>query len=578
MSVTRRFYRYLKPHGGRISWALSAMLLVALINGLSVLLLKPIVDKIFISRDFGMLWLAVIGVPLLIALKTAASYVQNYMMSWLGQRVCQELREDLFRQIHALPLGYYSSHRSGEVLTRATGDLFVVQSALTSLPLYLVRDSLTVLILLVSLFYLDWHFALLSLIGVPLMAAVFIVLSRKMRAASLISQSLMSRIHQRFEEGIHAAATIRAFNYEEGTIAKFKEENDSFFAPTMSYLRATALAAPLMELSGAVVAAAILYFGGCEVILGRMTPGEFFAFLGAFFAAYAPIKNLARSNSELQRALASSERIFQLLDEHPASLLAPGAAAFTGLKAEIRFDRVFFRYPGRTEPALKGVSFSIPKGKRTALVGRSGSGKTTISQLLLRLHDIPEGDGAILFDGIDARRIDAHRLRSEIAVVGQDTTLFDDTVFANVALGRDVVTLSEVERACRIAGADGFIAGLPDGYQTRVGDWGHALSAGQRQKIGIARVVLRDPSILVLDEATASLDPSSEAELLAALGPLLEGRTVIFIAHKVSALPHCDQIVVLNQGELAELGGHAELLKRDGFYKKMFELQEASLP
>jgi subfamily B ATP-binding cassette protein MsbA len=383
----------------------------------------------------------------------------------------------------------------------------------------------------------------------------------------------MGRITQRFQESMQAMPMIRAFNYEEGVLARFQEENDSFFAPTMTYLRATALSGPLLELCGGMIAALILYFGGCEVIAGVMTPGAFFAFLGAFFAAYAPIKNLARSNSELQRALASAQRVFQILEEpvDAKALAKPAAQPFSGLEKALELQAVWFRYPGHDDFALKGVDLSVARGRRVALVGPSGSGKTTIAQLLVRLHD-PER-GRVLFDGRDAKDLELKSLRSSVGVVAQETALFSDTVFENVVLGRQVVTVSQVERACELSGAAEFISRLPQGYQTRLGDGGAALSSGQRQKLAIARVILKDPSILILDEATANLDAASESEVLAALERQFLGRTVIMIAHKLSALPRCDEIFVLSQGTMVESGTHDRLLAKNGLYRRLFELQ-----
>lgn len=574
MSPVAGVLRYLKPYRLRVGYAIFAMLVVAGFNGASILILKPIVDHVLIARDFTMLWVAVVALPLLVALKTAFSYVQNYTMSWLGQRVTQDLRSDLFRHVLALPLDAFDRQASGEILSRVSTDLSVVQTAMNTLPLYLVRDSMTVLVLLGTLFYLDRRFAALSLLGVPLIAVVLLVLSRKMRETSHQAQSIAARLAQRFQDSVLGIAVVKAFNYEDALLEKFEGENDSFFAPMMSYLRATAVSAPLMELCGGIVAAFILYFGGREVILGRLTPGAFFAFLGAFFAAYAPVKNVARSNSELQRALASAERLFALLELHPSSPRAKRRKpeSFGGLKSEIRFEDVCFTYKGAAEPALKNLSFTLKKGEHVAVVGPSGSGKSTIAKLLLRLHD--PSSGRILIDGRDSREIDPRDLRSETGLVGQDAALFNDSVFENVALGRHPCTVSEIERACALAGAAAFIARLPGGYAARLGEHGVELSTGQRQKLAIARVVLKDPSILVLDEATANLDGPAEAEVVAALEKLFAGRTVVTIAHKLSAVPRADRALVLSGGELAEEGTHAELWSANGLYRKLYELQE----
>jgi subfamily B ATP-binding cassette protein MsbA len=298
---------------------------VAAFNGGVVLLLKPIVDRILIAHDLSMLWLTVAAVPLLMAGKTTMSYVQNYLMSWVGQSVVQNLREDLFRHLLASPYGEGErlpfgggGPRAAEILSRVTNDLAIVQAELVSVPLYLIRDSMTLVVLTGALFYLDWRFALIALTGTPLTAVAFVVLSRKMRRSSLQSQAMMARLTDRFENGLREAFAAKPSGHGEAALAEFQAMNARFFSLMMRYLRATALAAPLMELCGSFVIAALLYFGGTAVIAGRMTAGAFFAFLGAVFSAYAPVKNLARTNSDLQRALASGDRIFELLDQAPA--------------------------------------------------------------------------------------------------------------------------------------------------------------------------------------------------------------------------------------------------------------------
>ncbi|MCR4294495.1 MAG: ABC transporter ATP-binding protein/permease, partial [Elusimicrobia bacterium] len=554
-------------------WACLAMTGVSAINGLGILLLKPIVDEVFIAKDLRMLALAVAGVPLLVALKAVASYIQNYLMSWIGQRVSQQIREDLFRHLHLLPLEFYSGLRGSDVLSRVTGDLTLVQSALTALPVYLIRDSLTVLFLVSTLFMLDWRFALLAALGSPLSLAALWVLSRKMRDASRQSQIAVDRLHHRFQESVQGMMTVKAFNYEAGATEKFQEENESFFQPMMRYLRATALMNPLLELGASVMVAAVVWFGGREVINGRMTPGAFFAFMGALLAAYAPIKNLARVNAEGQRAWASAERLFQILDEKTA-VPRKRMPNFRRLGAAIRLEGVGFRYPGARSWAVRGLTLEIPKGGRTAIVGPNGCGKTTITKLLLRLHDPQEG--RITFDGVDARELDASSIRARAGLVSADAVLFNDTVFQNLALGRKIVALSEVEAAVRAVGASEFVASLPEGYQTTLGDWGFSLSFGQRQKMAIARMLVKDPDIVVLDEATAHLDGAAREEVLAVLGTALAGRTVVTIAHDLASVAPADKIFVLNNGGLAESGTHAELMASRGLYRRLFELQSAA--
>ena len=575
MSASRRFGRYLRPYLGRFAWACLAMTVVSAFNGLSILLLKPIVDQVFIGRDVGMLWLAVVGVPLLVILKSVASYAQNYLMSWIGQKVTQQIREDLFRHLHDLPLEYYSGRKGADVLSRVNGDLTLVQAALTTLPVYAIRDSLTVLFLLAALFKLDWRFAGLALLGSPLSLGALYVLSRKTREASRQAQIAVDRLHHRFQESVQGMLVIKAYNYEPGATEKFQEENAAFFEPMMRYLRATALMTPMLEVGASVIVAAIIFYGGREVMAGRMTPGAFFAFLGGMTAAYAPVKNLARTNADAQRAWTGVERLFLVLDEKAASSKRR-KPDFPGLKSGIRLEAAGFRYPGARAWALRGLELEIPRGARVALVGPSGCGKSTLARMLLRLHDPSEG--RMLLDGADARGFDPASVRARAGLVTAESSLFNETVFQNVALGRAVATLSEVERACRAVGAAEFVEALPEGYQTMLGEWGFSLSAGQRQKLALARVLLRDPELVVLDEATAHLDGPAEKEVLAALEKVLAGRTVVTIAHQLRPVIQADRIAVLSGGAVVEEGTHAALMSARGLYRRLFDLEDAARP
>jgi subfamily B ATP-binding cassette protein MsbA len=575
VSASKRFGRYLRPYLGRFAWACLAMLLVSAFNGFVVLLLKPIVDRIFIARDAEMLRLIVVAVPLLVILKSVASYAQNYLMSWIGQKVTQQIREDLFRHLHELPLEFYSGRKGSDVLSLVDGDLTLVQAALTTLPVYAIRDTLTAVFLTVALFSLDWRFAGLALLGSPLSLAALYVLSRKMRESSRQAQIAVDRLHHRFQESVQGMLVLKAYNYESGATEKFQEENEAFFQPMMRYLRATALMTPLMEVGASVIVAAILFFGGREVLHAHMTPGAFFAFLGGMVAAYAPIKNLARTNADAQRAWTGVERLFHLLDEKAA---APKRRKpdFPGLKTSIVLEGVGFRYPGARGWALRGLNLEFPKGTRTALVGPNGCGKSTLARLLLRLHDPSEG--RLLLDGADAKGFDPASLRARAGLVTPESSLFNDTVFQNVALGRAVTTLAEVERACRAVGAADFVEALPEGYQTLLGDWGFSLSAGQRQKLALARVLLRDPELVVLDEATAHLDGPAEKEVLAALERVLPGRTVVTIAHQLRPVIQADRIAVMNAGKAVETGTHEELMSAGGLYRRLFDLEDAGDP
>ncbi|MEK7656981.1 MAG: ABC transporter ATP-binding protein, partial [Elusimicrobiota bacterium] len=349
-----------------------AMVLVSGFNGATVWLLKPVVDKVFIQRDARMLRWVLLAVPVLFFCKMVLNYTQVYLMCWISQKATRELRGLLFRRLHELSMDFFWRSRSGELLSRVTSDLANVQSALQFTPLFLVREGFTALVLIASLFFLNWRFATLALITVPLAGSVLYFTGRKMRQASARGQEILADLYHRFQESIQGMLVVKAFNYEAGAIAKFDAENEAFFSQMMRYLRATALSGPLMEFLGSLVLTLILYFGGREILGQRMTPGEFMVFFGCLFAAYTPIKNLANLNAEVQRGTASAQRIFEVLDEKPSVDESPSPAAFEGVRRGIAFEGVGFRYPDRDAWALKEAVIDVRRGETVAIVGPSG--------------------------------------------------------------------------------------------------------------------------------------------------------------------------------------------------------------
>jgi subfamily B ATP-binding cassette protein MsbA len=565
----------LRPYAGRFAAAAVAMGFVAATNGAGAYLLKPIVDDAFVSKNVAKLNWVVIALPLIFLLRTGAAYIQNYLMSYIGQSVTQDLRRDLFAHLHTLSMDFFWRNRSGELLSRATNDLTQLESTLHFVPLYFIRDSLTVVALAVVLVMLEVRFAAVALAGLPLVGLVIYVLGKKMRDASIKSQRLMAELYQKFQESLQGILVIKAFNYESGAAKRFDAENRRFYDQMMRYLRATALAGPLTEMLGGLVLAAIIYFAGRQILAGTLTPGAFFSFLACFFAAYAPTKNLARSNAELQRGLAGASRIFEVLDTKPTVIETKGGLVCRGIQSSLELKDISFRYPERETWALKGASLSVGRGQMVGLVGPSGGGKSTIVQLLLRLVDPAEGK--VLLDGEPLAAYDTASLRAQIGLVTQETVLFHDTIAANVALGRPEASEEEIAEACRLADADGFVRQLPEGYRTVVGDRGVKLSGGQRQRLAIARALLKRPPILLLDEATSNLDSESEAAVQRALERALAGRTVIQIAHRLSTVQNADRIFVLSQGAVVESGRHDELLRLDGVYAKLYRIQSQGI-
>lgn len=572
----RRLWPYLAPHRLRFLQACLVMLGVAALNSLTVWMLQPIVDHVLISKQPELLYGLVALIPTVFFVKMILTYIQSYLMSWLGQRITQQLRDDLFRHLHELSMDYFWKRKSGEILSRLTNDLKSLQDGLHFAPLYIVRDTMTVAGLLCVMFYLNWKFALTALIAIPVAGAVLMVLGKKLRAASSKSQEIMGEIYHRFQESLQGMLVVKAYSYEQGAIRKFSDENASLFDQMMRYFRATALSGPLMEFLGSLILAAIVLQAGRAIIRQEMSTGAFFTFLGAFFAAYAPIKNLSQLNATLQMALSGADRIFQVLDEKPSVPENPKPKMFSGLKLGIEFQNVSFRYPERDHWALRGINLKIPAGEVLGVAGPSGSGKTTMVHLLLRLFD--PNEGRILIDGIDLRDYSTQALRRQLGMVTQDTVLFNDSVAGNIALSKPGATDEDVKRALKVADALEFVTELAEGADTALGDRGLRLSGGQRQRIAIARAVLREPSLLILDEATSNLDATSEKSVQAALERLYKGRTVILIAHRLSTLQSADRIAVFHRGELVESGRHGQLLTQGGVYATLFKFQQLEPP
>jgi subfamily B ATP-binding cassette protein MsbA len=572
MTSYERIKPYLRPHLGRCIQAVVVMICVAALNGAMVWVVKPAVDDVFISKDPTKLLRVILMIPSIFFLKMIFTYAQSYLMAWLGQRVVQELREDLFCHLHELSMDFYWKSKSGDVLSRLTNDLTRLGDALQFVPLYVVRDSATVIVLLGVMFYIHWQFAITALIAIPVAGAVLGILGRKLRSSGRRSQEITGEIYHRFQESLQGMLVVKAFNYEKGAIAKFRQENDSLFSQMMRYFRATALSGPLMEFLGSFIMAAVVYQGGREIIAGRMTPGSFFTFLGSFFAAYAPIKNLSQLNASLQLGLASADRIFQVMDEKPSVTDKADAVPFSKLDAGISLEKVSFKYPGRDLWALKNVTLAVKRGEVVAVAGPSGSGKTTLVHLLLRLFDPTEG--AITIDGRDLRDYATRSLREHVGLVTQETILFNDTVAGNVAIGKDGASREEIKEALKVADALDFVMRMPQGLDTPLGERGLQLSGGQRQRIAIARAVLKNPALLILDEATSNLDAGSERSVQDSLEKLYPGRTVLIIAHRLSTLAKADRIIVMHHGEVKESGTHSELLSSGGVYATLYKFQQ----
>ena len=569
--LTRALLAYLGPYKSRLYQAAVSMVILAAIKNLIIYISGPVIKGVFMDRNAHLLQLVVLGLPLLFVLRMTVEYVNGYLMSWIGQRAVQDIRSDLFDHIHRLSLEFYWRRRSSDVMSRVINDLNNVQSTVQFIPLYGIRDSLTVVGCVAVLFYINWRLALISMIVLPAVAAILGVLGRKMRKASAESNVRVGEISHRFQESLQGITVVKAFNYEDQAIARFRVANDAYFSKMMRYLRATALSGPVMEFVSGMVMVAILYMSGKAIFSGTMSTANFFSFLMGYLTAYGPIKNIGNMNSKLQQGMAAWERIYQILEEKPAVVVKTETKNIDRLEGRIEFRGVNYKYPSRETQVLKDLSFSIAPGEVAAFVGPSGSGKTTIVHMLLRFFD--PVSGSILLDGHDMTDLDTTDLRAHMGLVTQDTILFDDTVYKNITIGRPGASMDEVVEAAKAADAHAFISSMPQGYETVLGERGVKLSGGQRQRLAIARAIIKRPKILLLDEATSNLDTNSEQAVQAAIERILGGRTVVMVAHRLSTVKNADKIFVLKKGELAETGTHQELLKLGGIYKGLYEAQ-----
>ena len=459
-------------------------------------------------------------------------------------------------------------------MSRLTHDTTILQNSIGQVPVQVIRDGLTLIFLLGTIFYLHWKFALFTLFLFPIAAIPVAVLGKKMRNSGKQIQIRMADLFMAIQEGITGNVITKIFCKEKDEIKRFEKENQHYYSETMRWVRADVLGSPIMEFLGSIAAVFLLWFGGKDVINGVWTTGSFFSFLGASISAYKPVKEFTNVNSRIQQGLACAERVFEILDEKPTVQEINNPIEFIEFKNEIFYDHIHFSYDHQI-PILKNIYLRIKKGEILAMVGPSGSGKTTLTQLLPRLFDCVKG--SILIDQIDIKSLSLESLRKQIGMVTQENILFNETVKYNLLYGKgsnaENIEMSEIEQAAKIANAHDFIQELPQGYNTIIGERGIKLSGGQRQRLSIARAVLKNPPILILDEATSALDNESEKLVQQALERLMEHRTVLVIAHRLSTIRKAHRIIVIHEGSIVEEGTHSSLLQQSGLYKKLYETE-----
>jgi ATP-binding cassette, subfamily B, bacterial MsbA len=563
---------FMRPHGKRIVLAFLLMGLAAGSTAGRAWLMQPVLDRIFVARE-GSLLLVIAGAALALAVaKGLADYGATVLMTRVGQRVIADVQIALFARLMRADLAYFHANPTGTLISRFTSDAMLLRNAAASVIAGIGKDAVTVAFLIGVMFYQDWLLALVSFFVFPLAIRPIVGIGRRIRRVAANTQAEIGQFTTLLSQTFQGARHVKAYGMEEYEERRAVGLIERVFALIDRNTRTRSRASPMMETLGGMAIAVVILYGGHQVISGARTPGALFSFITALLLAYQPLKSLANLNASLQEGLAAAQRIFEVIDLEPMIGDTPAARPLHVAGGEIRFDNVRFGYvPGVL--AIDGISLTIPAGRTVALVGPSGAGKSTLLNLIPRFFDV--AGGSISIDGQDLRSVTLASLRSAIALVAQEVSLFDDTVRANIAYGRFGASEAEIEEAARAAAADAFIRELTDGYDTLVGEHGVRLSGGQRQRIAIARAMLKNAPVLLLDEATAALDSEAERQVQRALYTLIRGRTTLVIAHRLSTIQRADLICVMNRGKIVETGRHAELLAQGGLYARLYAMQFA---
>lgn len=569
MILFKRLLHLSKPYLPRFIVAAICMIVVGAMTSAQALLIKPITDGIFVNKNYDMLrWIpfAVIGVFLF---KGAATYAQTLIMSYIGLRIVADMRNQLYDHIQRQSLAFFTQYPTGILMSRITNDVNAIENATSEAVTSLIRDTFTIIALVGVILYMDWKLALIALVVFPVTAYPISIFGRKMRKYTTSQQVTMGDLTSLLQETISGTRIVKAFSMEKYESKRFAKENERLFRLHMKVVSIQALSHPVMEFLASLGLAAVIFYGGHNVLHGHTTLGTLGTFLAAAMMLYEPVKRLTNVNNSINRGIAGAERVFSIIDRVPDIKDEPGAVMLPPVSKGIDIQQVDFRY--EATPVLKNIHLTIKAGEVVAFVGMSGGGKTSLVNLIPRFYDVTAG--RILIDGHDIRNVTLGSLRGQIGIVTQQTILFNDTVRNNIAYGDIERTEEDIQNAAKAANAHDFILKLPQGYDSNIGELGTKLSGGEKQRISIARAILKNAPILILDEATSSLDTEAEIEVQDALDNLMKGRTTLVIAHRLSTIRNADRIVALVNGEIVEEGNHEELMAKKGEYYRLHQLQ-----
>jgi subfamily B ATP-binding cassette protein MsbA len=592
MSEENSLYSHFRPFLKRFLLALFFMAMVAAFTAFFAIIIQPVIDELFIQgggklaekskfiRNLIMSTLhirenrLVLVLPQLLFVaflgQAIFSFLSLYSMKTLGLKVVRNIRDKLYRNLIHQSIDFLSKARTGDLVSRISNDIEKIKLAVAETLAVYIRETLTLIGLLTVIFYQDWEMATLSLVLIPVAAVPLVYFGRKVKKRGIQSQETIGDLGNFMSESAMGNKIVKAYNMEEFEINKFRQLNQKHFRINAKIAMAYSLTAPIMDIIGGLVAAGLFTVGMHRISVGTLSPGQFTSFITALFLMYSPIKRLSLAHNDYQQGKAGYERVQQIINTENPIRDRASAIEIKNLRGEVEFKNVHFAYQPEV-PVLKNISFLARPNEMVALVGASGSGKTTIMNILLRFYD-PES-GEIFIDGRDIRAITLKSLREQIGLVTQDVFLFNDTILNNIAYGRKRYSSADIAQAAAIARAADFIAELPLKYETVVGERGIFLSNGQRQRISIARAVLKQPTILIFDEATSSLDSESEKLIQEAMAEVMKNRTTFVIAHRLSTIIEADNILVVQNGEIKESGNHRELLKKRGLYYALYNLQ-----